>query len=462
MASTVPSIADSLQADGARIQHGLIWRLSLPVIGQHILGMIVGWSDAILAGQILIEEKYLAAGAVVGYLVWMIESFYAFIGTGTEAIVARAIGGGDRQSANRIVLQSLYLALALGIVMTAAVYHGADSVAQWMGAEPSSQRLVAEYLRIVSFSCPMMMLLLVGVSSLRAAGHTLPGMWILSAVNIVNIVVSWSLTVGIGPIPAYGWTGIAVGTSLSFVMGGALMGWLLLRGYAEIRLPRTALLPSLDSFRRLLRIGIPGAANQLSIVFFHLWFVSIIAKLGNSAIAAHGVAIRCESLSYLSADAFAIAAATLVGQSLGAFRPDLARQYGWGALRLSTYMLVGLGVVFFVGAPYLFAIFVRPEETDVFQQGVPVLRLVSFGMPALAAATVLSGGLRGAGATRIPLLYNVAGMLFVRIPLAYALTDGIVHLGLFGAWIAMVVDLYVRAGLAIWAFLAAGWTSTRV
>jgi putative MATE family efflux protein len=460
-ASTL-SIAEHLSAEDARVHPKLVWRLALPVIGQHVLGMIVGWSDAILAGQILIDAKYLAAGAVVGYLIWMIESFYAFIGTGTEAIVARAIGGGDRKTANQIVLQSLYLSIVLGMVMTLVVYPCADVAGRWMGAEPDSERLVAEYLRIVSLSCPMMMLTLVGVSSLRAAGHTLPGMWILSLVNIVNIFVSWTLTVGIGPIPAYGWKGIATGTSLSFVAGGLLMGWLLFRGYAEIQLPRTELLPSLESCRRILRIGIPGAANQLSVVFFHLWFVSIITRLGNSAIAAHGVAIRCESLSYLSADAFAIAAATLVGQSLGAYRPDLARAYGWTALRSSTYFLSALGVVFFTAAPLLFSIFVRPQEVDVFEQGVPVLRLVSFAMPALAAATVLSGGLRGAGATRIPLIYNVAGMLCVRIPLAYLLTDGYFHLGLYGAWIAMVLDLYLRALLATLAFLASGWTKTAV
>lgn len=459
---TRPSIAAELATPGAGVRPALIWRLAIPVLGQNVLGMFVGWSDAILAGQILVQDKFLAAGAVGGYLVWLMESFSAVISTGVEAIVARAIGAGDVVTANRMTQRALVLAAVLGIAVGVGFYQSADQLGRWMGLDADAAPLAARYLRIISLSCPAMMLLLVGVTCLRAAGHTLPGMWILSLVNLCNLVTSWLLTVGVGPLEGWGWPGIATGTAISFYVGAAVTLWLLGRGHAELKLSRRGWLLDFRSVVRILRIGIPGAANSMAVVLFQLWFLSIITTLGTAAVAAHGVAIRCESLSFLAGEAFAIATATLVGQSLGARRPDLARRYGWSALGISTCALSGLGVIFFTAAPLLFRIFVRSEETSVLEQGVPVLRLVAFGMPALAAGIVLSGGLRGAGDTRWPLAYNTAGLLLVRIPLAYALTDGWVTWGLFGAWTAMLIDLYARAGLAILRFLAAGWTRTRV
>lgn len=456
------SIASHLTTSDARVRPSLIWRLALPVLGQNLLGMFVGWSDAILAGQILVEEKYLAAGAVVSYLLWLIQSFSALIATGSEAMVARMIGAGDRRSANETVLQSLLLAVGLGALVGLGVFFFADRAAAWMALAGDSRLLAADYLRIIAVCCVPMMVLLVGVDCLRAAGHTLPGMWILSTVNLVNMGASWLLTLGVGPIAPMGWRGIAAGTSLGFGVGGILTLWLLFRGHAELRLPRQFPWPEFTYHRRLLRIGIPGAANSLAVVFFHLWFVSIISGLGNSAVAAHGVAIRCESLSWLSAEAFAIAASTLVGQSLGARRPDLARRYGWASTLWGVIFLSVLGAIFYFAAPWLFAIFVRGQQSSVLEQGIPVLRLVAFGMPSLAAAIVLSGALRGAGDTRGPLVYNTAGLLFVRIPLAYALTGLVVSLGLYGAWIAMLADLYARGLLAVLRFLAAGWTKIRV
>jgi putative MATE family efflux protein len=440
----------------------VVWSLALPVVGQNFLAMLVGWSDAILAGRILVESRYLAAGIVAGYLLWLMENVSSLIGSGSQAIVSRMIGAGDHRSADRVTAQSLTMAAALGLVLGIATYQFADDAARWMNLEESAQALTAQYLQIVAFSGPMMTVMLVGTTCLRAAGETMSGMYILVVVNVINVVFSWLLTVGCGPIPAMGWAGIATGTSASFIAGGmATVAWLI-AGRSSLRLHPADLRPSRDVAARILRIGVPGCANSMTVVLSQLWFLSIIGRLGTTATAAHAVAIRCESISWLTAEAFSVAAATLVGQSLGALRPDLARQHGWTALGWGTTVLIAMGVLFFTQAAEMFALIVSPTESNVAALGVPVLRLVSFAMPALAASVILTGALRGAGDTRGPLLYNFLGLFGFRIPLALWLTSPAVGWGLWGAWAAMFVDLQFRGVCSAGWFLASKWTRIRV
>lgn len=435
--------------------------LALPVLGENILAMFVGWSDSIIAGRFLVEERYLAAAGACGYLLWLIESFAALISTGCQAIVSRLVGADKVDQANRIVVQGLLLAIALGLGLRSMVLHGAGAMIDLLNLESDAKALAVTYLHVVAQSCPFLMMLMVGVTCLRAAGHTLAGMLVMTVVNIINIVASWLLTCGVGRFEGWGWYGIAAGTALSFTVGGLVtLAWLA-RGYRNLRIPIEPPVPDLPSFRRILRIGIPGAANSLGMVACHLWFLSIIGQLGNTAMAAHIVAIRCESLGWLTADAFAIASATLIGQSLGAQRVDLARLYGWLAFVLGGVGMTLLGAAFFLAAHGMVRLFVDPSQTEVIALGVPVLKLVAFAMPAQAASIILTGAMRGAGDTRWPLLYNTVGLLMVRIPLAYALT-GWLPWGLFGAWIAMFVDLYARGFAAAARYLAAGWTRIEV
>jgi putative MATE family efflux protein len=450
-------LADDIEASGDRARDGLIWRLAMPVLLQNFLGMFVGWSDSILAGQILGGEEYLAAGVVSGYLLWFIESLGSVVFIGSQAIIARLLGGRRTAEANSVLSQSMALAVLLGIALSALVYLFAPAASQAMNQSGKAGAAVAEYLQIVATSAVPMMILVIGTTCLRAAGHNKATMYIYLGVNVVNIAVSWLLAVGAGPVPAMGWTGIAAGTAVSFYVGGIATLVTLMRGVVDLHLPSLFILPDRKTISRILRIGIPGAASSLVIVVCQLWFLSIIGKLGETSTAAHGVAIRCESMSWLWGESFSIAAATLVGQSLGAGRPKLARRYGWRTLILSTIVLCGMGLLFLLVADRFVMIFARAEAATVRAEAASVLRIIAIGMPALSASIVLTGALRGAGDVTIPFLYNSAGMLLFRIPLAYALTGGIWSFGLWGAWIAMVADLYARGLLSLARFLADGW-----
>jgi Na+-driven multidrug efflux pump len=201
------------------------------------------------------------------------------------------------------------------------------------------------------------------------------------------------------------------------------------------------------------------AANSLC----QLWFLGVINRLGPTATAAHGVAIRCEAVAFLTISAFSVAASTLTGQFLGARRPDLAARAARTAWGLGAAVLTALGVILALGAEPLFGLFLGSGGTEVARLGAPLLRIVAFAMPCLATISVLGGALRGAGDTRWPLAIVLAGYLLVRMPLAYTLTaPGGADLGLIGAWIAMLADLALRAALIAGRFGHGGWRHVRV
>jgi Na+-driven multidrug efflux pump len=192
----------------------------------------------------------------------------------------------------------------------------------------------------------------------------------------------------------------------------------------------------------------------------HLAFVRLVSSLGDSSVAAHGVAIQVESFSYLIGDAFAAATAALVGQSLGAGRPDLARLCGWaGVIRSAVGMgLVGIGFVMF--GPMICGLFT--ESKQVADSAGSVVRLMGLAEAPLGAMIVLGGILRGAGDTRAMLVISLSGILGVRIPLAFWLSSESLGWGLWGMWLAMLLDVVVRFLMLGARFLGGAWMSSRV
>jgi Na+-driven multidrug efflux pump len=202
----------------------------------------------------------------------------------------------------------------------------------------------------------------------------------------------------------------------------------------------------------------------MSVTLGQLWFLSLVNHLGDVASSAHGIALGWEALGFLSGHAFGIAAMTLVGQNLGASRPALAARSGWIAFAMGAGLMCTMGLIFFTLAPWMFALYCPdPDQLPIIDVGVPVLRLVAFAMPFLASSIVFTSALRGAGDTRVPVLFTWIGFLGVRIPLAYMLAPPeAADLGLFGAWLAMFADLVVRGAFFLGRFAGGKWKSMRV
>jgi putative MATE family efflux protein len=313
---------------------------------------------------------------------------------------------------------------------------------------------------------PLLACTMSGIACLRGAGDTRTGMWVMILVNAINVGLSWTLVRGLGPLPALGFPGIALGTACGEGVGGLVVLAVLARGRSGLRLEPRGMIPAWGEIRRILRIGLPAAGESLTNIVCQLWFLGLINRLGPLATAAHGMAIRCEAVAFLTVTAFQVAASTLTGQYLGARRPDLAARAAATAWGLGVAVLSMLGLIIYNQAGPMFELFLGGRQPGVVALGVPVLRVVAFALPALATINVLSGALRGAGDTRWPWLIVLFGYLVVRLPLTYLLATpangGGLGWGLYGAWVAMFADLCVRGILVAARFLNGGWRLIRV
>jgi putative MATE family efflux protein len=318
------------------------------------------------------------------------------------------------------------------------------------------------------------MVQVIGTACLRGAGDTMSGFITMAIVNVVNISVGTCLVIGIGPFPKMGWEGLAIGTASGYLVGGLIIMVLLLKGRAGLSLQRRLLRPRFSLIRRILHIGIPGGADTLFVVFCHLWFLSVINSLGTLAAATHGIGVRIESLAYLPGSAFAVAATTLTGQYLGAGKPDRATRCAVLACLVGGGVMIGAGCLFFFEAEMLTSIFAGEQTRQAAEGAIPLLQLVAISMPSLALVIILNGALRGAGDTRVPLIFTLVGLVGIRIPLAYYLawpemtvplldiTIPGQGMGLIGAWYAMVADVVLRSLLVVGRFWQGGWRDIKV
>jgi putative MATE family efflux protein len=449
---------------GATIVRQVLW-LAAPVVVEQALSYLVLLSDTVLTGRNF-SEQYLAAVTVATYLLWFLGSLLTIVSVGATALVARLVGSTQWDHAQRVTQQAMLLALGFGLAVFVVGWALAPQVVRGLRLEGPPADAAALFLRIVLPTAPLLACTTVGVACLRGAGDTRTGMWVMALVNAINVAVSWTLVVGAGPFPKLGFSGIAAGTACAEGTGGVVVLALLARGRSGLGLTWRGLVPVRAEIRRILRISLPAAGESLSNNLCQLWFLGLINRLGAVATAAHGVAIRCESIAFLTITAFAVAAGTLTGQYLGAGRPDLAERAARAAWALGAAVLGALGVLLYAQAEPMFHLFLGGDKPAVVLQGVPVLRVVAFALPALATISVVGGALRGAGDTRWPWITVLLGYLLVRIPLTYWLTaprstHGL-GWGLYGAWVAMFADLCVRAVLMAGRFLQGGWREAEV
>lgn len=454
-------VHDTAPASASLVRHVL--SLSWPVLALNSLVLLVEVSDRYLVGNLAGVDadetrNMLAAQGTAHYVAWFISSYTVLVSVGATALVARCVGARDFKTASSATHQAIVLGAIIGLIgsIVAVVYlHPFVTLLGLTGGAADSA---------VTYLQPMFLLLtfrvveMAGVASLIGAGDTRTGLWVQGGIAALNVPLAWTLCRGIGPWDGLGYVGVPLGTALSYLFGSFAVLAVLFRGRAGLKLHLAGFLPDWALMRRLLRVSLPAGADSLSVVAGQMWFVHIVNGLGTIAASAHGIALVWEALGYLSGHAFGTAAMTLVGQNLGASRPDRAARAGWTAFALGCGVMTFMGALFYTFAPQLFAPFCRQTgQQAVIDAGVPVLRLVAFAMPALASTMIFTAALRGAGDTRVPVLFTWVGFLVVRIPLAYWLTSDAIGLGLFGAWMAMAADLLVRGGFFFWRFAGGRW-----
>lgn len=443
-----------------------LWRqvltLGWPALVQQLLIFAVSLFDAWLAGYYPpAEGDHIAAQSAqttAMYFGWFIASYAVLVSAGGTALVARFVGAGEPHRAIAATHQALILALILGVLGCIAGLLGIEQIVALLQLRGEAADFAADYLRPLFISLILHMIGSAGIACLVGAGDTRLGLWVLGGVALLNVPLAAYFQ------QQYGFMGIAVGTGVSQCVGGIAVLIVLFRGRAGLQLQLREFKPNGKLIRRLLRISIPAGIDSLLVAIGQFFFLSVVNQLSEAESSAHGHALRWEALAFLAGTAFGTAAITLVGQNLGAGQPTRAAHSAWSAFRLCCMVMCVCGVIFLVLAPAMFAVFCPHEhQRPIIDAGVPVLQLIAFAMPPLAATIVFTQALRGAGDTRVPVLFTLVGFFAIRLPLAWYLTSvNGANLGLLGAWIAMTIDVYARGICLLLRFASGRWKRIEV
>ncbi len=458
-----------------------IWILALPVLVQQTMAACVGLVDAIYTGRLPepIVVPALDAIGVGSYLTWFIGIAMTGLGIGGQAIIARAMGRGDRVESHQALGQSVVLSLVWGAGVGVVLWLGAWPVATLCRLSSEAAELLVVYIQIIAYSMPLAGLMMVGAMCLHGAGQTIAPSLIAVGVNLLNIVASWVLS---GVDLTFGqWTlvnpfsldmelaGIAWGTSGSYLFGGILTLYVLKRGVKDLRLEPRDLTLERRMMMRIIRIGGPGFADSMMMWSANLLVLLVIGMIATAEAidgapkeglqGAHLIAIRWESFSFLPGFAVGTAAGALAGQYLGAGNPRMARRAILACTGLAVAIMGSLGLVFIFGGDFLTRII---SHQEVHLEETPSLLLICGIVQIFFALTmVLRQSLRGVGDTRWTFLITTFTSFFIRLPAAWLL-GVVLGMGLTGVWIGLSGEIVLRACFFGWRFLHGGWMRIRV
>lgn len=435
-----------------------ILELAWPAILGNLFQTIVSMVDLVMVGRL--GAVAVASVGLGGQMLWFLNALIVAVTVGTTALVARFIGAKKKKDAEHVLVQSLVLVLPISFALTGFWYIAAEKFLLLIGASHEVAELGSTYIRIVFLSTPCIFLIFNSEGALRGAGDTKTPMKVGATMNLINVVLNYALIFGKFGFPALGVKGAGIATATAFVWASLTYVIIFFSGRFVLTIPRKdGFSFDMGTIKRILRIGIPTGIQRITMSGSMIFYVSIIAGFGTTALAAHQIGLRVESLSYMPGFGFAVAATTLVGQNLGAKNPQKAEESGWEAAKLcATFMgIMGLFMILFPKPmAHLFV-----SDTEVIDLAAWYLRIVAISEPPLALIFTLAGGLRGAGETRSPLYISVFGLWIFRIPLAYFL-GVFLGWGAVGAWTAMTIDTFVRGGLYVYQFRKGKWKEVRV
>ncbi|MBM4054828.1 MAG: MATE family efflux transporter [Planctomycetes bacterium] len=418
-----------------------ILKLCIPVAIENLLHMSVFVSDTIMVGRLGTDA--IAAAGLAGSIFFFISLVSSSLSYGASSIVARHIGAKEKDHAQIVASQAILIALFMGMLITPFLIIFARTIFILMSAEPQVADLGKGYFQIVSGFLIFRLIIFVSSGILRGAGDTKTPMKITLVINCINILFNWLFIFGIGPFPKLGVTGVGWATAISFAIGAGLLLLKLFGGKCVLHLQFQHIKKlHFASIRRIIRISLPAAIDAFLTQTGFLFFTKIVTMLGTVPLAAHQIAIRIESMSFMPGFALAVSTATLVGQSLGMKNTPLALKSMKRSSLFSICFMSFLAFIFLVFPASMAKIF-HPDP-DVLSLAATCIMIAAIEQPALAIYMVFSGGLRGAGDTLSPMIITIIGTLCLHLPMSYLF--GIQFgWGLGGVWLGAAIDWICRA-----------------
>jgi putative MATE family efflux protein len=402
------------------------------------------------------------AVAAVGVTESLLTIVYAAamgLAMGASAVVARRIGEGDRPAASRAAVQALHVAVGLAVVIGAIGAALGPSLLGALGAEASTIAIGGGYARVMLGGSVTVVLLFVVNAIFRGAGDAAIAMRTLWLANGINIVLGPFLVFGWGPFPRLGVTGAAIATTFGRGVGVVHQLWALRRPDARICVAREHLRIDRPVLATILRLSATGFVQGFIGTASWLALVRILSAFGSIALAGYTIAIRIVMFALLPSWGMSNAAATLVGQNLGAKQPDRAERAVWRAALYNVVFLGGVSLAFVLAAGAV----VAPFATDpaVVAVATRALRIIAAGFVLYAFGMVVVQAFNGAGDTRTPTVLNLICFWLFELPVAWALAHAF-GLGPGGVFLAITLAFSLVAIVGMAVFRRGGWKRQRV
>lgn len=440
-----------------------VWKLAWPTMLQNLVAGLQGVIDHVLVGQLL---GYTANAAIgVSWQIFLVVIvFMASLFTGQAVLVARYAGAGEPEKVNRVVQQAFITAFGMFFVMGAVGYVASPWLLDLVNAAPEVKEQALPFLRI-NFVCSIgMMLFFMLSAALRAAGDAQTPLRLGVTMTILNVVFNLILIPGLGPIPALGTAGSALGTSMASGIVSIYALYHLFRGDCVIRFSRQMdWRADWTIIRSLFRFGLPTGVQGIAMNVAGVMLLRFIGSLEQSAAAQAAFAIGyTELFSMITWTSVGLmgAAATIAGQNLGAGHPDRAVQGVNTAARIGFTVAALVGLMF-VAVPHALLGIFDADTGEVATMGEELLQYLAVSGFFITLALIYTGGLQGTGDTRSPLYITLASQIVIPIGMCMAI-QAIRPLQSTDIWTAIVLGHFARATLSIVRFRQGKWRHIRV
>jgi len=425
-----------------------MFRLAVPVVLSSFLQRSVGIVDIFLVGGL--GASAIAAVGVAQIMIFVVMSVSWGINVGATVLVSQLWGADRKDEAGRAAYQAMLAAVLAAIIVMVLGHAAGWKVAGLLGANDEVQHILYSYSKIIFTFILFTISINVLSGIMHGAGDTRTPLYATLIVNILHVVVAYPLIYGKWGFPAMGVKGAAIAIAVSECLGTAFLltrslerRYIVLSRKLEMRLTTMTI-----------RLGWPILVDRFLQNAGSMVFAKVILLYGTTVYAAHQVGLAIEAISFMPGYGIAVAAATMVGQNLGAGRPDEARLSAFEANRLAVILMSSMGLLFFFFPYVLLRLFT--SDPEVIRYGILYMKIVAFAQVPLAFSMVLTGSLRGAGDTGFIMFATIAGMWLVRLPLT-ALLATVFKAPIRYVWSVMIIDWLTRMTILLWRYRKQSW-----
>lgn len=432
-----------------------IVRIAWPSFVELILTQLTSMADLMMVGQL--GPWALSAVGLTTQPKFLMMTMFTAMNVGATAMVARYKGAGNQAKANSILRQALLLTLVLSSISSIVGYIFSEPLIAFMGASDAETLAGGTiYLQIQFAGFVFMALTTTITAALRGVGDSRTAMVYNLTANVVNVIFNYLLIYGNFGFPNMGIAGASLATVIGQCVAFVLAFWSILKkdsGYLHLSF-HDSFKPDWPVLGSIFKIGMPALLEQAIMRCGMIIYSKTVAGLGTIAFATHQVCINIQSLSFMNGNAFAVSATSLMGQSLGKKRPDMAQAYVSRTQRIGMMVSLIIAVILFFFGGNVVALY--NDDPQIIETGSQIMKMMALIQPFQSSQFIIAGALRGAGDTKATAVITFLTVLLVR-PAFAIFSIQVLNWGLYGAWVAMVLDQLLRTAFVFARFNSGRW-----